>query len=214
MKFSRELLVSVVILIAAGLLLRSVSQGEEVPLRKSLADFPLRIDQWSGTEEGLETKILNVLRVDDYMMRQYRDGQGPPLGLYVGYYKSQRGGIAYHSPKNCLPGAGWAFVKTGKTRLGVADHHGQAVEVNAVVIQKGLDTQVMLYWYQDRGRIITSEYWAKMYLVLDAMLKHRTDGAFVRIAVLFTGDHAETALQRGKAFAERIFPLLQEHLPS
>lgn len=213
MKFPREFFISLVLLAAAGLFLRSISHGEETPLRKSFVDFPLSIDQWSGKELGMEGKVLQVLKVDDYMMRQYSSEQGLPIGFYVGYYKSMRQGATYHSPKNCLPGSGWHFVQTGTTSLRTTDHHGRAVEINKFVIQKGLDKQLVLYWYQDRGRIITSEYWAKMYMVFDAAVRHRTDGAFVRITVPFTGEDEESVLDQGKAFAEQIFPVLREYLP-
>jgi EpsI family protein len=98
--------------------------------------------------------------------------------------------------------------------LDIATPNGRAVEINQVVIQKGLDNQLVLYWYQDRGRIVTSEYWAKIYLVLDAMTKQRTDGALVRVTMPFA-DHDEGDVQAwGKAFAEKILPLLEEYLPS
>ena len=87
------------------------------------------------------------------------------------------------------------------------------MEINKFLIQKGLDKQLVLYWYQDRGRIITSEYWAKIYMVLDAMFRNRTDGAFVRLTVSFTGDSEEGSLEYARAFAEKIFPWLQEYLP-
>jgi EpsI family protein len=77
-----------------------------------------------------------------------------------------------------------------------------------------LDKQLVLYWYQDRGRIITSEYWAKIFMVVDAITRNRTDGAFVRITVPFTNQTEEDMLTQGTAFAELIFPLLQEYLPS
>jgi EpsI family protein len=214
MKISRECLVSCVLLLAAGLLLRSISHGEETPLRQSFAEFPLRLEQWSGRQLELDTKVLEVLRVDDYVLRQYWDAQGFPVELYIGYYKSQRQGATYHSPKNCLPGSGWFFLYTGKTQLSRAQPSGEPVEINKFIIQKGLDKQLVLYWYQDRGRIITSEYWAKLYMIWDAIRRHRTDGAFVRITIPFTGESEERAVMQGRAFAEKIFPLLSEYLPS
>jgi EpsI family protein len=214
MKGLRELVIAMVILIAAGSLLRVVSHGEETPIHRSLASFPLHIDQWHGIEQEFESDILQVLKVDDYILRQYRQERGLPIGLYVGYYKSMRQGATYHSPKNCLPGSGWYFVDTGKTHIASVGPHGQPVEINKFIIQKGLDKQLVLYWYQDRGRIITSEYWAKIYMVLDAMTKNRTDGAFVRITVPYTNQSEEEILAQGKAFAELIFPRLREHLPS
>jgi EpsI family protein len=214
MKGLRELVIAMGILIAAGVLLRSVSHGEETPIHKSLATFPLHIGHWSGTEQSFESDILQALKVDDYLLRQYQQEQGAAVGLYIGYYKSMRQGATYHSPKNCLPGSGWYFVDTGKTPLAIVNSSGQPIEINRFIIQKGLDKQLVLYWYQDRGRIIPSEYWAKIYMVIDAITKNRTDGAFVRITVPFTHQNEAEVLAHGKAFVERIFPLLREYLPS
>jgi EpsI family protein len=214
MRFSREFLLSMALLTAAAIFLQPMSRGEVVPLRKNLADFPLPIDAWTGIPSLLEPDILRVLRLDDYLMRQYSHAKGPPIGLYVGYYKSLQQGASYHSPKHCLPGNGWYFAKMQTMRLDIAAPNGGAAEINQVLIKKGLDKQFVFYWYQDRGRIITSDYWAKIYLVLDAITKHRTDGALVRVTVPVVGDDEETAHGRGKAFVENILPLLQGHLPS
>jgi len=209
----KETIITSVLLIVAGVLLGFTSQSSETPLRQSFDHFPLHIGPWQGQELGIDAPVLQVLRVDDYMMRQYWNGRGASIGLYVGYYKSMRQGATYHSPKNCLPGSGWSFLKTGMTSLQIPDQ-SEPVTVNAFIIQKGLDKQLVLYWYQDRGRIITSEYWAKIYMVIDAMLKQRTDGAFVRLTVPFASEEEAAVLQRGKTFAEAIFPLLQGYLPN
>ena len=210
----RESIIALMILLAAGVFFRSLSHGENTPLHRSLATFPLQIGHWVGEGHTLDPNVLQVLKVDDYLWRQYGDRHGPPFGLYIGYYQSMRQGATYHSPKNCLPGSGWYFLETGKTPLQVTDGYGRPVEINRLIIQKGLDKQLVLYWYQDRGRVLTSEYWAKAYMILDALLKHRTDGAFVRITVPFLPETEAEAFAQGKAFAEQLFPLLQRYLPS
>jgi EpsI family protein len=212
-KTSKEFLVSALVLIGTALLLEMVSHGEEVPIKKEFDHFPIRIGPWQGRELGLDPDILKVLKVDDYMMRHYINKEGFPIVLYVGYYGSQRQGSTYHSPRNCLPGSGWSIV--GHERIGMkipGGPSGSAI-INKVVIQKGLDKQLILYWYQDRGRIIASEYWAKIYLVWDAMTKNRTDGALVRVSMPLTGDE-EAVSEQGRVFIESIFPLLQEYIPS
>jgi EpsI family protein len=213
-KISKEFLISILLLMLMGTLMRSLSHGEEIPLRKTFSHFPLQLSQWSGKELGLKQDVLKVLKVNDYMMRQYQRTQGPQIGLYVGYYQSQKQGATYHSPKNCLPGSGWSIVKTEKMSLDLTDIHGVPIQVNRLVIQKGLEKQWMLYWYQDRGRIITNEYWAKGYLMWDAITKNRTDGAFVRVTLPFTEKNENDILSEGKIFTEAIYPLLKGYLPS
>ena len=58
---------------------------------------------------------------------------------------------------------------------------GQAPLINEYIIEKQGQRQLVLYWYQSHGRVIASEYWAKLYMVLDAIHLHRTDGALVRV---------------------------------
>ena len=50
-------------------------------------------------------------------------------------------------------------------------------------MQKGLDRQLVLYRYQAHGRIVASEYWGKIYTVVDAIRLNRSDGAMVRVIV-------------------------------
>ena len=211
MKPSPHFWVGVALLLAMTVLLQHVSHGELIPLKRGFAEFPLQVgDRWRGQELGMEKPILDVLKVDDYMMRLYQDPRGEPVWLYVGYYKTQRTGVTYHSPLNCLPGAGWTIQSQGIVPVPVAD---RTLHVNQVVIQKGLDRQLILYWYQDRGRIIASEYWAKGYLVWDAMTKNRTDGALVRISVQVTST-TEEAYQHALTFLRDAWPLLWDFMPA
>lgn len=213
--------VAAAMLLSAWGSLQVVSRGEPIVSKRPFSEFPLVIhDHWKGKELGIQQDILNVLKVSDYMMRVYVPSPSadmPQLGmrqlpvyLYVGYYQSQRNDVTYHSPKNCLPGAGWEFVGGGHTTIEAPG--GKKITINKVMIQKGLDKQVMLYWYQDRGRVIASEYWAKVYLIWDAMTRNRTDGALVRISLPVAGS-AEDAYQEGLAFLQDLWPFLDEYLP-
>ena len=194
-----------------------LSHGEPTLSKKPFSQFPLAInDKWRGKELGMEQSVLDILKLSDYMMRVYLPPQGAqvratPLWLYVGYYQSQRTGSTYHSPKNCLPGSGWQFVETDQVVVPVAD--AQFIQINKVLIQKGLDKQLILYWYQDRGRVIASEYWAKGYMIWDAMTQNRTDGSLVRISVPVTTT-TEEAYQYSLGFLRDVWPLLLDYMPA
>jgi EpsI family protein len=173
-------------------------------------------EKWQGKELGMEQSVLDILKLSDYMMRVYvpsQEGQSrvTPLWLYVGYYQSQRTGSTYHSPKNCLPGSGWQFVETDQVVVPASDT--TSILINKVLIQKGLDKQIILYWYQDRGRVIASEYWAKGYMIWDAMTQNRTDGSLVRISVPVTTT-PDDAYQYGLSFLRDAWPLLLEYMPT
>ncbi len=213
------LVIAVAMLLSTWGSLQMLSRGETPVFKKPFAEFPLTIaDRWHGKELGMDKSVLEVLNLTDYMMRMYvplttnpsSQTAVKPTYLYVGFYQSQRTGATYHSPKNCLPGAGWQFVQAEQVPVTVSE--GRSVTVNQVLIEKGLEKQVILYWYQDRGRVVASEYWAKAYLIWDAMTKNRTDGALVRISLPVTKSIQET-YQEGVTFMRDVWPSLQVYLP-
>lgn len=213
----RRLLIAGVLMLATAGYLSAVSRAEPVPTREPLAQCPLVLEAWHGrTAPEFDAATLAVLGVDEYIHRVYRSARGTPVNLYIGYYGSQREGDTMHSPLNCLPGAGWTPVRSDRIDLaaGAAGAPPQdPMRINRYVIEKGLDRQVVLYWYQSHGRVVASEYWGKIYLVLDALKMNRTDGALVRIMapVLTTEADAERdALE----FARTLAPLLGRYLPS
>jgi exosortase D (VPLPA-CTERM-specific) len=199
--------------LAAGIVsLQLVSRGEAVPLRRSLKDFPIAVEPWQGMDQLPDSETLRVLRVTDFMRRQYTAPGLVPIGVYVGYYESQRTGVTIHSPQQCLPGSGWGIIRMERIPLPRPQSQGDPIVINRVLVAKGIDRQVVVYWYQERGRVVASEYWAKAYLVWDSITRSRTDGALVRISVPVTKSE-ENAYRHAVQFAQRIFPMLSEYLP-
>lgn len=198
------------LLLSTGVYGARARTPEATVARQPLAALPLQVGEWQGFDAPpFEDDLLAQLGVDDYVNRQYTHVGAVPIGVYVGYYASQRQGDTIHSPQNCLPGAGWRAVETGVADLAVG---GRSLRVNQFVIQKGLDRQVVLYWYQGRGRVIASEYRNKALLVLDSVRLHRSNGGLVRLIapIATTADAAKTELS---AFARLLFPHLARHLP-
>ena len=210
MSFKHTLFVSALILLAA-IGTRLSSHVENIEPNVPFATFPKQIREWVGKEERFDDQVSAILGVDDYFLCNYLTPDRRSVQLYVGFYQSQRRGATYHSPKNCLPGAGWQFVKSDYVTLPMPGD--QSVTINRVLIQKGLDKQVILYWYHDRGRVISSEYWAKGYLVWDAMTKHRSDGSLVRISVPVQGGTEEDAFDHAVRFLEDLWPVLLDFMP-
>lgn len=216
----RRLLITSALLLAGAGYLAHATRAETVPPRHSLATLPVHVSDWTGREGApFEKNILDVLGVDEYVNRVYVSGRAPYIGLYVGFYESQRQGDTMHSPLNCLPGGGWQPVRQDRTTLTVADTSGapRPITVNQFVIQKGLDRLLVLYWYQSHGRVIASEYTSKIYMVYDAMRLNRTDGAMVRVITPITGASAadeDEAAKRAAAFVQSLFPSLSGVLPS
>jgi EpsI family protein len=207
--------------VGASVLVDRANRPEEVRPRTALDAFPMAVDDWRGTRApSMDPKTLDILRVDDYLTRFYVTPSRMAASLYIGFYRSQRQGETMHSPLNCLPGAGWEPVSQTLLRLRVASsatHEAPTeIDVNRYVVEKGLDRQLVLYWYQSHGRVVASEYWSKFYLIEDAVRLHRTDGALVRvISPISPADQGEAQAERAAVgFVKAIFPRLSEYLPS
>lgn len=203
---------------ATGVIARA-SHIEPVPVRTSFDTFPMQIGAWRGTAlPPFPESIMAVLRVDDYVNRVYYAPARYGVGLYIGYYGSQRQGDSIHSPMNCMPGAGWEPVSHQTLTIPVADAgSSSAIAVNRYVIQKGIDRQLVLYWYQSHGRAVANEYWSKFYLIRDAVRLNRTDAALVRVIVPIPPnlDEGESrAEQEATEFVRSMFPSLSTYLPS
>ena len=177
------------ILLAALLLCGAVINvweraGEAKASRQALKEFPQQVGSWrqTGDDMRFDAETEKVLRADDYLSRNYESPDGRVASFYVGYYASQRTGATYHSPLNCLPGAGWIMTDAG--RITISPTGGRpAFEANRYVVQNGNDRALMVYWYEGRGRPLASEYWGKIYTVIDSVRRRRSDGAMVRVMV-------------------------------
>jgi len=215
----RIVIVSVCLLLGASVM-ATASRTERVPSREPLSGFPLAIDGWRGQDNPpLTPEVLAVLGADDYLSRVYWTKQDSYVSLYVGYYESQRQGDTIHSPLNCLPGAGWQPLSKSYLDIPVTDSAGQTstISVNRYVIEKGLERQVALYWYQSHGRVIANEYRSKFFMIYDAARLNRSDAALVRVMSprIGSGPDAEAeADARTIAFVKAAFPLLGRFLPS
>jgi len=164
--------------------------GEAKVARQPLENFPQQIGSWRqrGNDVRFDKETERVLRADDYVSREF-ESKGAVASLYIGYYVTQRTGATYHSPLNCLPGSGW--VMSDPARIAINPAGAAPFEANLYTIQNGDQKALMIYWYQGRGNSVASEYWAKIYTVLDSVRRRRSDGALVRVMVPFRSSPAE-----------------------
>jgi EpsI family protein len=204
--------VSLAILAVALLILQLRSTGEAVPLRKPLDSFPATLGEWRGQGGAIfSPRILSRLKLTDYVMRDYTDATGRGLSLYIGYWDNQRTGAGIHSPKNCLPGAGWEPVEASFVLIPLPPPYSP-ITVNRYLIQKDREQRVVLYWYHSQGQAIAGEVPARIAMVKSALVRHRTDGAIVRVMSPVYGSARETS-ERLIAYVQAMYPVLGEYLP-
>ena len=200
------------VLLAATTGMAYLSHGEATPPAKPLAEFPTEIAGFKMFGDWpMDQDTIKALGVTDYLQRGYFSPSQGQLSLYIGYFRSQRTGASIHSPKNCLPGAGWQPEQATIYELPLDD--GRKVPINLYVVRKDLDEQLVLYWYQAHGRVVASEYWGKFYLVYDALRLNRTDAALVRITAPILHGNEEHARTRAITFAKQIAHDVDQIIP-
>lgn len=187
--------------------------GEASVVRRALKEMPSQVGPWRqvGADQRFDQQTESVLRADDYLSRTYALPDGLAASFYVGYYATQRTGATYHSPLNCLPGSGWEMNEPASVTITPADG-SPSFEANRYIIQNGDDKQLLIYWYQGRGRKLASEYWGKIYTVIDSIRRRRSDGAMVRVMVP-VGRSEEQALKAAADLAAQVTPVLPGFIP-
>src|SRR5579871_1782341 len=92
------------LLLAAGLLMMRHGHSEVLVPSDPLSDVPQTIAGLSSTDQTIDAGTLSVLGDGRFLSRIYT-GPGKPqsVGLFIGYFPTQRTGSTMHSPKNCLP---------------------------------------------------------------------------------------------------------------
>ena len=214
MNSSARFLVAAALLAVTAIFLHARSRNEVLPMRQPLKAFPQQLGEWSGTDVAISQDVLDVLGQGDFLLRVYQDdsGRNPDVDLFLAYFSSQRAGDTIHSPKNCLPGAGWSPIEA--SRISISSPGRAPFLANRYIIAKGAERQLVLYWYWAHDRAVASEYWAKFYLVADSIRMNRSDGSLVRVTTpLRSGESSDAALDRLLAFAGKVVPVLNSFVP-
>lgn len=200
--------------LAAGCLLVVVGANSQqaLPLRAPLNQLPARYEGYDGRNEAIAPEEQRVAGMSSYLLRTFARDSATAFTVYVGYYERQVQGKTIHSPKNCLPGAGWEAVASGEQVL--ATSLGP-VRVNRYLLVNKQQRALVYYWYQGRGRVESNEYRVKLQLLRDSALRGRSDEALVRVVVpLRSADADAAAGELGARVSADLIPRVAEVLPS
>lgn len=193
----------------------SPERAHDAPLRNSFARFPDQLGDWSGRTYLLDPDIERVLGADDYINAIYVHPQSSgPVSFFSAWYVSQTSGEGLHSPEVCLPADGWEIFSLEQRRVAFPEATYGSFEVNRAVIQKGLDKQLVYYWFEQRGRRMTNDISAKMVVVWDELTRQRSDGAIVRVVTPIADNETEAdAEARLQALLTKALPELPAFVP-
>jgi EpsI family protein len=168
---------AVILLVGCGLIWQTHTQ-QPVPLAAPLTTILPSVPGYTVHDQHVTEEERRVAGMTDYVARAYAQDSIVAFTTLVSYYDRQSQGKTIHSPRNCLPGAGWEVLRSG-TRAVEAD--GVSHVVNHYTLKNGPATAIVYYWYQGRGRIVASEYQVKWNLLRDAALLGHTEEALVRV---------------------------------
>ncbi len=199
--------------IGSGWALQKLPSAKNLPDRKSLSNFPMQLGQWRGERYHLSDDIMNSLWADDYVSAKFtRQGSPNRISLFVPFYEYQGTRHTAHAPQSCMLGGGWAISNSGPRIIKM--QNGHQIEIMTMIWEKGNTRLLGSYFFFQRGRVITSPWMNKFYLMWDAFMKRRTDGALVRVEMTIPTDQSEKdAYQILAKFISLIWKELPEYVP-
>jgi EpsI family protein len=208
------------ILAAGGLLVAARSTPRAVVPREPLATIPMRLAGAQAIDVPVSEEVRRVAGMSEYVNRWYTSADSSrSFWLYVGYYAQQSQGQTIHSPKNCLPGAGWETLQVGTDTVATPT---RTFVVNRYIIARDGEQALVYYWYQGRGRIESDEYRVKWNLLRDAALHGTTEEALARVIVPLASAGGERRMgldeRQAKVLAReltaQLIPELERVLPA
>jgi EpsI family protein len=189
------------------------SAKEVIPAVAPWNQFPARVQEWTANADlQLEQSVLEALQPDDYLARNYVSSSDPRvINLFIGYFNSRRNGRAPHSPQWCLPGAGWKSLSSNVVSIPIPNET-KPLPANEYLIEKGINKELVVYWYHQGGRTVASDLLAQFYSLPDLIFHGRTDTALVRVIVPVLENDLTNARAAGTGFAQAVYPLIRKHI--
>lgn len=215
-RVSRALISATLLTVAVTVAWVAVQPPQAPPVsRDPFVLFPSHIDDWRGVRSTLEPDIEEVLGADDYINATYSSSAEPGfVHFFVAFYNKQTEGSGIHSPEVCLPVGGWEVYSIDPYTVNVKDTVYGTFQVNRAVIEKGVSRQIVYYWFEQRGRRMTSDYLAKGAVLYDSLSIGRTDGALVRYVTPISERETEAdADARLLRFMKASLPRLPRFVP-
>lgn len=186
--------------------LRYVDWSKPIPLKQSLSELSLENAGWIGREVLPVEKIQGT---DQSVSRFYRALSGEDVRLSLWYFDSQTQG-----KELVYPGTAKLHADAKRVRLSIGAQ--REVELNRRFIHDGNRTQIVLFWYDLNGRILTNPQMVKLYTAYEAVVHGRTNGALVWVSTDLPSDDQAGRNQAAESltkFVGVLYSGLDRHLP-
>lgn len=198
-------LIALIIVLGVGGFAQVVGKIPPMPLLQSLDNFPLGLGPWQGKRSYIDPAMFRATGADSYLNADFRAPGHDSINLWIAYYENQKPGGYVHSPFSCLVGSGWKMKESGIKEV------APGVPVRYMVMDQAGGRYLVYYWYLQRGRWLTSEYWNKIYIGYDGLLNRRADGALIRLITPAEKD-VNTAQERLTSFVQQLMPVLPKFI--
>ncbi len=201
------------ILLAGGMAISHASTTAHIPSRRSFIDFPMHIGEWEGTRTYLSEDILAALWADDYIYATYRSAaSSDTISILIPFYTYQGTQHTAHAPQSCLLGGGWTLLSSADVAMAVTSN--KQIPVRVMTLTKDNQHLLSSYFFLQRGRVITSPWMHKFYLLRDSLIRNRTDGALVRVELHMADSQSRDQAQAElSAFIVRLWQILPDYVP-
>jgi EpsI family protein len=199
------------ILLTQSALFYAYPTAEFIPDVPPLGSFETQSGAWKMQSEiALDAETQDFLKADDTLNRVYA-GPAGSANLFVAFFKSQRAGVTPHSPKVCLPGAGWVSEASAVLSVQIPGD-AKPIPVNRYVVRHGEDRRLVLYWYATAHHTMADEYVSKLYLMHEGLRYRRSDEAIYRVITPILGDGEAGAQSRAVDFIHAFYPPLRHRM--
>jgi len=175
-----------------------------------LATLPESIGPWQSKEVPLEENVESILRADFNVQRLYVHPVGFSVGIYIGYYGTERGGRPEHTPWVCYPNAGWKIEVSRKLTVDEA----RGLRVNELEVEKDGERSLVHFWYRSYRRTgLLGPVDQVLDRFLNRMRHDRSDGALVRVSTRLEPGDLVGARSRLASLGGQLDALLDAHWP-
>jgi EpsI family protein len=215
-KWAKPVVLTIVLCLlfaVSGWALKEIPSAGNLLQRAAFDSFPMQVGQWQGDRYYLSKEVVDYLGADDYVGAIYKQpGREDQINLLIPFYAYQGTRHTAHAPQSCMLGAGWGLFHSSE-RLVNLNPYGK-IKIMTMIWEKGGYKLLGSYFFFQRGRVITSPWLNKLYLMKDAFTKRRTDGALVRMEMTVSpGRPMDEAYQELEGFIEKLWPILPKYIP-
>ncbi|MFX0135041.1 MAG: exosortase C-terminal domain/associated protein EpsI [Candidatus Hodarchaeota archaeon] len=167
--------------------------------------LPIKFGEWNSSEISYNEKVFEALGADITFFRKYKNSNGNPVYLYIGYYEDMEKADLSHAPIICYTGQGWTILNERCQKIHM---NPSEISINNMLIQKGTQKRVVFYWYQLSDKAVASHIKQKLLLTFNRLLRKEDASAFIRVSTPVQENNVEQAIEMQKAFIKEAYPYI------